>query len=66
MSNVIIVRINLDAYSVQELTRFVETRLITRSEARTASAVQKLSEYDQIMLVRRWQKQYDSPVRLVG
>lgn len=66
MSNVVIIRIDLDVYSIQELTRFVETGVITRSEARTASAVQKLNEYEQIILVRRWQKQYDSPVRLVS
>jgi len=58
MSNVIIVRIDLDKYSLDMLERLIEDGVITLAEARTSRSVEVLGDYAELMWVRKVQGRY--------
>ena len=55
MSNVVIVRIDLDSYPVDMLERLVQDGVITLAEARTSKNVEELEAYERMMWVRKVQ-----------
>ena len=55
MSNVVIVRIELDSYPVDMLERLVQDGVITLAEARTSKNVEELEAYERMMWVRKVQ-----------
>lgn len=55
MSNIVVVRIDLDSYPVDMLERLVQDGVITLAEARTSKSVEKLDAYERMMWVRKVQ-----------
>jgi len=53
MKNVVIVRIDLDEYSLEGLESLIYDGVITLAEASMSCSVEVLSEYDKLMWVRR-------------
>lgn len=53
---VIVVRLDLDRYDLKALSALIRDQVITISEASESRAFKELSEYDQLMMVRDWQK----------
>lgn len=53
---VVIVRIDLDKYDLEQIEHFVVYGIVTLSEAREgAKVVRDMSEYDQVLWVRKMQ-----------
>lgn len=53
---VIVIRIDLDKYDMDELDRLVVDGIVSISEASEAMCFKALGEYDQVLKVREWQK----------
>ncbi len=53
---VIVVRIDLDKYEIDQLTDLVRDQVVTISEARESGCFKALTDYDQLMQVREWQR----------
>lgn len=53
MKNVVIVRIDLDEYSLEGLESLIYDGVITLAEASMSCSVEVLSEYDKLMWVRQ-------------
>ena len=52
---VVICRIELDNYSLDQIEHFVIDGIVTLSEARQSKAVMAMGEYNQVLWVRRMQ-----------
>ena len=55
---VIIVRLDLDQYTLDQIRAFVIDGVLTPQEATESRAYLSLSEYDQLMTFRSWIKNY--------
>lgn len=53
---VVICRIDLDKFDLDRLTAFVREGIVTIAEASESRAFKALTEYEQLMRVRMWQK----------
>lgn len=59
---VVIVRLDLNQYHISQLEAFVMDGVITAQEATESKAYKAMSEYDQLMWFRKWNKLYKAAV----